>query len=145
MLKFKNRDMTTGEEWECRLSMEPVLHGVLARACKCHPGDEESVCYQVLLTPMDAACMAYELWISNYHGCSEVGHGEDCATMSVYEYRPDETDIIFVGGFSLSRVKVGKIEMTVPGFVVHALASALKGMMPQMMCTSTGRDEEEFG
>ena len=82
---------------------------------------------------MDAACMAYELWISNYHGygCTGVGHGEDCATISVCEYRPKETDITFVGGFPLSWIKVGKIEMAVPGFVVHALASALNGMMPQ--------------
>lgn len=143
MLKFNNRDMKTGEEWEYRLSMDSMLCGVLVRACKCHPGDEESVCDQVVLTPMDAAAMAFSL--GSYGFCPDLGHGEDSMTMSVEKYHPADTFVGFVGGIPDAWIKVGKIEMVVPDFVVKALASALNGMMPQMMWPSTGRDEEEFG
>jgi len=142
MLKFNNRDMKTGEEWEHRLAMDSVLNGVLVRAYKLC-GDDDEECAQVLLTPMDAAAMAFSL--GSYGFCPDLGHGEDSMTMSVEKYHPADTFVGFVGGIPDAWIKVGKIEMVVPDFVVKALASALNGMMPQMMYPSTGRDEEEFG
>ena len=152
MLKFKNREIKTGKEFEYCISMTSVQGGIEVDV------NEEQVVPDrfpmlrsvVLLTPMDAAAFAHDTRVTNGLSCRDVGHGisngAEGMTLWVRKLaRGDSMGMEFIGDCADVSLSIGGITMVVPTFVIDAMRLCVERMFESLMFPSTGDMEEEFG
>lgn len=152
MLKFKNRDVRTGNEFLYQISMSSVQGGVQVEVDEVQEVAEPKCLRSrtVLLTPMDAAQFVHRTRVTNGLSCRQVGHGisigSEGSTLYVQNLAwADVTGTVFVGDVADVVLSIGGINMVAPAFVVDAMRLAIERMFESLMFRSTGDMDEEFG
>lgn len=152
MLKFKNRDVKTGNEFLYQISMSSVQGGVQVEVDEVQEGAEPKYLRSrtVLLTPMDAAAFAHRTRVTNGLSCRQVGHGTsvDGAGLTLFVQKlanSGVTGMEFIGDVAEVGLSIAGVSMVVPTFVIDAMRLAIERMFESLMFRSTGDMEEEFG
>ena len=157
-MKFKNRDVKTGNEFLYEISMSSVQGGVEVEVNEVQVEPEMKNMRQrtLLMTPMDAAAFVHDARVTNGLACRQVGHGTsaDGAGLTLYvqnlSVRGGEfSNIDFIGDFigdvEEVRLSIAGVSMVVPTFVIDAMRIAVEHMFTSLMYSTTGDMEEEFG
>ena len=152
MLKFKNRETKTGNEFLYQISMSSMQAGVEVEVDKIQVEPDMKNIRQrtLLLTPMDAAAFVHQTRVTNGLSCRHVGHGTslDGAGLTLFVQklaRGGVTGMEFIGDVAEVDLNIAGISMVVPTFVIDAMRLAIERMFESLMFASTGCMEEEFG
>lgn len=149
MLKFKNRESSTGEEFEYRISMTSIQGGIQVDVEEIGRGPKANRERTVVLTPMDAAAFAHDTRVTTGLSCRDVGHGvsggAEGSTLWVRKLGGGVNNVEFIGDVAEVVLSIGRINMVVPTFVVDAMRLCVERMFESLMFPSTGDMEEEFG
>ena len=150
MLKFKNRELGTGNEIEYRISMTSIQGGIQVDVEEIGRGPKSNRGRTVILTPMDAAAFAHDTRVTAGLSCRDIGHGvsggAEGLTLWVRKLaRGDSIGMEFIGDCADVSLNIGGITMVVPTFVIDAMRLCVERMFETLMFPSTGDMEEEFG
>lgn len=149
MLKFKNRESSTGDEFEYRISMTSIQGGIQVDVEEIGRGPKANRERTVVLTPMDAAAFAHDTRVTTGMSCRDVGHGvsggAEGLTLWVRKLEGGVNNVEFIGDSADVAISIGGITMVVPTFVIDAMRLCVERMFESLMFPSTGDMEEEFG